>query len=547
MAYTCVVIGCKNTNCKLKKWDKEMCQQHGCVRSEGLCTCLKPFLFNKFPNIKKNAERRDQWLKLINRKTVTDKLWQPSKDACVCSIHFTDSRPTDEHPNPTINLGYDSKKREALFSPVLSKRRFPSKQLFPFTKKSRVNSVSICHEPENAIKEKFIETSSCNLKNDEQGQSSIQNESLEFEDICFEYTKNDRENANKSLTIQDIFVLIVALVSTIHTLLCCIQNLHSQIEQLKKNLKEPIFKKLLNENNCKFYTNIAQIELFHKLHDKIMPLIKRRLPQNSDNVCPRLFKLTPQKMGPKTKINSIDEFLLTLMKLRLGLLNKDLADRFGVSEGLCSKIFHSWIRGMSEYFKNFIFMPDMGAILATTPQRYKKFDNLSSIIDCSEIFIETPKNLALQSVTWSDYKHHNTLKFLISIAPNSSITFISKAYTGRISDKKITIDSKFLDILPKYSTLMADKGFSLYDECAARSLYFLVPPGKRGATQMTPGEIKKTSNIAKVRILVEQVIRRLKTFKIIANEIPISMLSHVDDILVVCAALYNFKKPIYSD
>ena len=33
----------------------------------------------------------------------------------------------------------------------------------------------------------------------------------------------------------------------------------------------------------------------------------------------------------------------------------------------------------------------------------------------------------------------------------------------------------------------------------------------------------------------------------IANELPISMLGQVDDILTVCAALCNFKEPIYND
>lgn len=94
---------------------------------------------------------------------------------------------------------------------------------------------------------------------------------------------------------------------------------------------------------------------------------------------------------------------------------------------------------------------------------------------------------------------------------------------------------------------MADKGFNLFDECAARCLYFLVPPGRRGASQMTPAEVSKTSSIAKVRILVDQVIRRLKTFRILATELPISMLGHVDDILIVCSALCNFKDPIYTD
>ena len=59
---------------------------------------------------------------------------------------------------------------------------------------------------------------------------------------------------------------------------------------------------------------------------------------------------------------------------------------------------------------------------------------------------------------------------------------------------------------------------------------------------MTPAEINKTSAIAKVRILVEQVIKRLKTFQIIANE-----MSHANDILIASRALCNFKEPLYND
>ena len=153
----------------------------------------------------------------------------------------------------------------------------------------------------------------------------------------------------------------------------------------------------------------------------------------------------------------------------------------------------------------------------------------------------------LRSATWSECKHHNTAKFLICVAPNSGITFISKAYTGRLSDKKTTLESGFLDHIPQVTTIMADKDFNLIDECTARNIYFEVPPGKRGITQMTPAQLSKTSSIAKVRILVEQVIRRLKTFRILSNEIPISLLEHINDMLIVCAAICNFKEPIYFD
>ena len=64
---------------------------------------------------------------------------------------------------------------------------------------------------------------------------------------------------------------------------------------------------------------------------------------------------------------------------------------------------------------------------------------------------------------------------------------------------------------------------------------------------MTPVEVSKISAIAKVRILVEQVIRRIKTFKILASELPMSKLENVHDIMLTCAALCNFKEPKYHD
>ena len=109
----------------------------------------------------------------------------------------------------------------------------------------------------------------------------------------------------------------------------------------------------------------------------------------------------------------------------------------------------------------------------------------------------------MESATCSEYKHRNTVKFLICVTPNSGITFISKAYTGRLSDQKITLESGFLDHIPQFTTIIADKGSNLIDECTARNIYFEVPPGKRGITQMIPDHLGKTSSIAKVHILVE--------------------------------------------
>ena len=87
-----------------------------------------------------------------------------------------------------------------------------------------------------------------------------------------------------------------------------------------------------------------------------------------------------------------------------------------------------------------IFSPGKGDLLATTPTRFKKqgFQNVCPIFDCSEIFTEVPKDVKMHALTYPDYKHHNTLKSLIYVAPNSSIVFISDLLFQRISDKKLT-------------------------------------------------------------------------------------------------------------
>ena len=94
---------------------------------------------------------------------------------------------------------------------------------------------------------------------------------------------------------------------------------------------------------------------------------------------------------------------------------------------------------------------------------------------------------------------------------------------------------------------MPDKGFNLFGECAGRNITVIVPPAKRGTSQMTPVEVSKTSAITKVRILVEQIIRTVKTFKILANELSMSMLENVNDAIVICVALCNFKERMYRD
>ena len=306
---------------------------------------------------------------------------------------------------------------------------------------------------------------------------------------------------------------------------------------------------LCSNTDTQFYTRLKSISLFDKLCEYITPFVTRRWYGGQKIVSHkrRLFHQSPVKFGPKRKLCASEEFLLTLMKLRLGLTHRDLGNRFNVSTSLACKIFHSWLDAMAKTLGKTVVWFSKEHVKATLPERFKRLPELRAIIDCSEIFIETPKDPLLQNITWSNYKHHNTAKFLIAVAPNSQITFISQMWGGRASDREITLGSGFLDMLDPHDILQADKGFHIRDECDKLDITLDIPVGLRGKTQMTKIWVERTKRVATLRILVEQVIRRLKIYKVLSRQISISEIPSLYKIVLVCAALSNLKEPIYKD
>ena len=162
----------------------------------------------------------------------------------------------------------------------------------------------------------------------------------------------------------------------------------------------------------------------------------------------RNFKKSPKKFGPKRELTEKDEFLLTMMKLRLGSTNADLAQRFAVSATTVTNIFTTWVKLLASELGCLIYNPSYEVFRKTLPKKFHKpgYSKVRHIIDCTEVFIETPSDPALKAATWSDYKHHHTAKILLSITPNGAFNFVSKAWGGRTSDVHVTRESGFYDI-----------------------------------------------------------------------------------------------------
>ena len=70
-----------------------------------------------------------------------------------------------------------------------------------------------------------------------------------------------------------------------------------------------------------------------------------------------------------------------------------------------------------------------------------------------------------------------------------------------------------------------------------------IPPSCASSMQLLPWDVRETSNIANVQIYVEQAIGRLKVF-LLKNELPITLLTLADDIVLVCCALCYLLPPL---
>ena len=140
--------------------------------------------------------------------------------------------------------------------------------------------------------------------------------------------------------------------------------------------------------------------------------------------------------------------MMFFLRIRLNHGTDDIAFRFGVTKGQVSKHFHNVLDIMYVKTKPLIKWPERDVLHLTMPTSFRKFfKKCSVIIDCTEVFVERPANLLARAQVWSNYKHHSTIKFLIGITPQGTISYISKCAGGRISDKEIVEQSTLVNYL----------------------------------------------------------------------------------------------------
>ncbi|CAH3188009.1 unnamed protein product [Porites lobata] len=245
-----------------------------------------------------------------------------------------------------------------------------------------------------------------------------------------------------------------------------------------------------SDDKVRFYTGLPSFEILMVAFEHVSPHVTRKTHS----------------------LSRFQEFVMVLMKLRLNVPFQDLAYRFMVSVPTVSRIFSSWLVVMDTRLFPLVSWPDREQLWKTMPMCFQHAfgRKVTVIIDCFEVFIERPSNLLARAQTFSSYKHHNTIKILIGITPQGTVSFV----TG-------------------YSSL------------------------HKGKSQLDPVDVEKTRGIASVRIHVERVIGLLRRkYTILESTLPTDFLAcnpngppasqipMIDRIVRVCSALINLCPPI---
>ena len=230
------------------------------------------------------------------------------------------------------------------------------------------------------------------------------------------------------------------------------------LEEQRKIERFGVNRFMLSDSDVRFYTGLPDYTTFLALYNFLRPRPGFQLNYYNGYTNVTKHPSYVVSRGRPRNLVEIDELFLTMNRLRLGLLEKDLADRFNIDQTEVSKIFSTWVDRMHDCLGQLSFLTDRDTMKKFLPNCFKpEHEDVYLIIDCTELFIEKSSQIIQQSATWSEYKGHNTGKALIALSPIMLPAFVSEVYPGSISDEEILSESGILALAQRGDRWLATK------------------------------------------------------------------------------------------
>lgn len=279
----------------------------------------------------------------------------------------------------------------------------------------------------------------------------------------------------------------------------------SSLEALKKEnmeLRESIEKMSLTEasfrndpEKVRFYTGLPNYFVFETV----------------------MLLLVPHMKGDKNgKLSKFQQLLLTLMRLRLDLRNQDLAYRFGITVATVTRTVHRIINIMfTTLVPTAVFWPSRVELRKNLPAALRAtYPDCAVIIDCFRVSLEKEDvnqqvaSGALAMPTQS--APVNELKYVIGVAPQGVVTFVSGGSPGHVSDKNLVESCGLLCKLLPGDVVLAERDFDIGDLVDARKAELKITSSQSGLDVEGCSVADTYLDKLNVHRHVEQVIQMVK-------------------------------------
>lgn len=339
-------------------------------------------------------------------------------------------------------------------------------------------------------------------------------------------------------------ILFYIFIGALDEALQYIEELEARLQKMSLEKQTTMSRFCVSDHTMKYYTKFPSQEVFQVFWESVCPSASNLVYWTKAQ---RMSQEAFPSPSPARKIQLIDELFMYSCRVAAGLKEQVIADIFGVSVATVSRAIITWANYLFFVLGSVPIWMSRQQICFSMPNKYSLFcPNLRVILDCTEIRCESPTSLTLHSEIFSSYKSTTTFKGLVGVAPCGAMTFISQLYTGSISDKEITKKSGILDLLEPGDEVMADKGFTIEDMLSSVGARLIIPPFKR-AKQFSKQDCEKTQAIARLRILVERVIRRVKENHIWDSVVPLTLSGSINQIWHNCCFMINYQGPMFLE
>ncbi|XP_047444432.1 uncharacterized protein LOC125010113 [Mugil cephalus] len=502
MGYSCCVNGC-SSNSHSRKVDRG-------IRFFTFPTWKRGF-GKQVENITKR--RRTAWVAAVKRKDIT--FHKMSSYVRVCSRHFHKGQPayemleTDPDWAPSLHLGHTSVKPT---DAARAARRSRREQLRKSRAQAAKTGVQQAGDIVNEVTQEAAEDSGPLQKD------------VGKEEAAEVLLSSGHESHNTNQEVDQTECNLCMLMCTeVNRLLEENRELRRELDELR--ISDDFFGE--DDEKVKYYTGLPNLVTFMTLFNFLLPLMST---QNK--------VLTPFQI-----------FLITFMRLRLNLPAEHLAHLFRVSPNTVNSTFSETVSFLYVNLKRAIVWPDRDTLHKMMPHQFVEAfgHRVAVIIDCFEVFTETPSNLEAPAKMLSSFQRNHTMKYLVGITPRGAICFLSRGWEGHTSDEHLTLNSGFLDNLLPGDVVLAEKGFEIQENIGMLCAEVKPPALTKGSCQLAARDVEETGKIAHLRTHIERVVGNFsQKYKILSGAIPINKMpcegedvTLLDKIVTVCCALTN--------